>query len=90
MAEPLALSTDAVARTEQFGSEAQPLLVIDGFLADPDAVLAIAARAPFMPIGPHYPGIRSPVPAAALTSLIDGLTPRLCTDFALPTAPRPE
>lgn len=64
------------------------MLVIDDFLADPEAVLAIAARAPFKLIGPYYAGIRSPVPAAALALLIAGLTKRLTADFALPSAPR--
>jgi hypothetical protein len=88
MAAPLALAQGAVAQTEHFGREAQPLLVIDDFLADPAAVLAIAARARFRPIGPHYPGIRSAVPSAALSPLIAALTARLTMDFALPSPPR--
>jgi hypothetical protein len=88
MLSPLALSATALTTTEFFGQERQPLLVIDGFLSDPNAVLAIAARAPFKPIGPHYPGIRSPVPAAALASLIAPLSARLTADFALPAPPQ--
>jgi hypothetical protein len=88
MADPLALSPLARANTGRFGDEAQPLLVIDDFLAEPEAVLAIAARAPFRPIGPHYPGIRSPVPAAALEAMIAAWAERLIADFALPSPPR--
>jgi hypothetical protein len=85
MASPLALSATALTTTEYIGREKQPMLVIDGFLADPQAVLAIAARAPFGQIGPHYPGIRSPVPAGATAEMIESLSPALSGIFDLPT-----
>lgn len=87
MSHPLSLSAAFDVKTEHFGSEAQPLLVFDDLLVDPGAVLAIAARAPFQPIGPHYPGLRSPVPPAALATLIAGLSPHLSAAFALPSQP---
>jgi Family of unknown function (DUF6445) len=87
MADPLALAQETCARTEYLGNEAQPLVVFDQFLADPGAVLDIAARAPFAPIGPHYPGVRSPVPAAALATMIAALQVRLVADFGLSSPP---
>jgi Family of unknown function (DUF6445) len=88
MASPLALSATALVTTEFFGQERQPMLVIDGFLANPQAVLAIAARAPFGLIGPHYPGIRSPVPQDAIGEMIESLSQSLTAAFALPGPPR--
>jgi Family of unknown function (DUF6445) len=87
MSDPLALSPSISPHLDRFGTEAQPLLVVDGFLADPEAVRAIAARAPFQAIGPHYPGVRSPVPAAALSGMIGALSDRLIADFSLPSPP---
>lgn len=55
------MSPDIVART--IGIEAQPLAVIDGFAADPDALRAAAIASRFGPAGHHYPGIRAPLPA---------------------------
>lgn len=49
--------------TERIGRDAQPLVVIDGFAADPDALRDAAIGARFDPAGQHYPGIRAPLPA---------------------------
>lgn len=87
MAQPLALSPARSVRIEQVGAERHPLLIIDDCLADPAAVRAIAARAPFAPIGPHYPGLRSPVPQAAVAPLLDPLADLLAETFALPARP---
>lgn len=51
---------DIVARL--IGREGQPLVVIDGFAADPDALRAAAAASRFAPARQHYPGIRAPLP----------------------------
>jgi hypothetical protein len=45
-----------------FGSEAEPLVVIDGFASDPDQLRMAAAQAVFVPAGQHYPGIRAALP----------------------------
>lgn len=47
----------------RMGRSAEPLVVIDGFAADPNALRAAAAKATFGPAGHHYPGIRAPLPA---------------------------
>jgi len=46
----------------QIGSEAEPLVVIDGFAGDPDGLRAAAAEAAFVSAGQHYPGIRAALP----------------------------
>lgn len=44
------------------GRERQPLVVVDGFAPDPDALRAAAAAASFGPAGRHYPGVRAALP----------------------------
>ncbi|PAX07615.1 DUF6445 family protein [Sphingomonas lenta] len=44
------------------GRELQPLVVVDGFAPDPDALRAAAVAASFGPAGRHYPGIRASLP----------------------------
>jgi hypothetical protein len=46
------------------GREAQPVVVIDRFSADPDALRAAAIAASFGPAAQHYPGIRAALPPA--------------------------
>lgn len=47
----------------RIGHEKQPLVVIDDFASDPDALRAAAIGAAFTPALHHYPGIRAPLPA---------------------------
>ena len=47
----------------RIGREQQPLIVIDNFAPDPDALRAAARAAEFGPALHHYPGIRAPLPA---------------------------
>lgn len=44
------------------GLEREPLVTIDGFAPDPDALRGAAAAAAFAAAGQHYPGIRAPLP----------------------------
>lgn len=48
---------------QRIGREAQPLVIIDNFAADPDALRAAAVAARFGPAEHHYPGLRAPLPA---------------------------
>ncbi|MHA7901216.1 MAG: DUF6445 family protein [Henriciella sp.] len=42
-----------------FGTEAEPLVVIDGFSSDPQGLRAQAAQSTFAVTSPHYPGLRA-------------------------------
>jgi Family of unknown function (DUF6445) len=55
-----------VARTDSIGAEGSPVLVIDNFADDPQALVEYAASlAPFPPAEhTFYPGLRAPVPMA--------------------------
>lgn len=44
------------------GRERQPLVTVEGFAPDPDALRAAAAAGRFEAAGHHYPGVRAPVP----------------------------
>lgn len=44
------------------GLEAQPLITIDDFAPDPDALRAAAIAARFGPAAHYYPGLRAPLP----------------------------
>ncbi len=75
MAAPLALNPDAQLSTQALGEEGNIALIIDDCLADPHQVRSIAAKARYATHGPHYPGLRSPVPQAAAGPLLQPLMP---------------
>lgn len=87
MSSPLALSDTSSAEVRSFGNELQPLILVDDALPDPDAVVAIAARHTFRPIGPFYPGIRAAVSEAVSMPLVDGLMGTLQDTFELSRRP---
>jgi Family of unknown function (DUF6445) len=56
------------------GTEQQPVIVIDDYLDDPDAMIELAASGPaFTQLGPYYPGIRAPFPDSQLQILLEPL-----------------
>ncbi len=86
MSGPLALSPAATVEVTSFGTERQPMLVVEDALSDPEGVVAIAARHSYRPIGPFHPGVRAPVSEAVAMELVAPLMNRLIETFAL-TAP---
>ena len=84
----LALASNARLEASRFGRERQPIVTIDDALADPDAVVAIAARHSFRPIGPFYPGVRAAVSEAIAMELIEQHLDDLTTHFGLSRSPR--
>lgn len=87
MAGPLALSPAALAHENRFGAEQQVLLTVEDALPDPQAVVAIAARHRYRPIGPFYPGLRAAVAEGIAMELAAPLLERLTTAFALAGPP---
>lgn len=71
----------------RFGAEGQVLLTLDNALPDPAAVVAIAARHRYRPIGPFYPGVRAAVSETVAMELVAPLLGRLQQAFALDAAP---
>ncbi len=54
--------------THRHGAERQPVVVIDHFLPHPEALVTDACSRSFKPIGPYYPGLRSPADPNHLAS----------------------
>lgn len=88
MTSPLSLSPQAVIRTELFGAERQPIIIADKALADPVAVVQIAAQHDFRRIGPHYPGVRAAVSDRVAMALVKPLLPMIQATFALSRPPQ--
>lgn len=66
---------EIVAR--RIGQERQPVVTVDGFHPDPDALRAAAAAAAFAPALRHYPGIRAALPADYFAAVRGVLAPVL-------------
>ncbi len=56
------------------GAEHQPLILIDDFAVDPDGLIEDAAMLRLEPNGPHYPGLRAPVPKGMVAKLLAPVT----------------
>lgn len=67
---------------ERIGREEEPLVVIDGFAPDPDALRAAAIAADFGPAGQHYPGIRAALPPGYLRDRLPLLARQIGRHFA--------
>ncbi|RZJ93476.1 MAG: hypothetical protein EON88_15205 [Brevundimonas sp.] len=80
-------------RVETVGAEAVPVVVIDDFSPDPDALVEEAVRLSYQPLGAFYPGPRAPVGAAyfkglngviaAVAKQVFGAADRIACDRAL-------
>ena len=66
---------------ETIGREREPLVVIDDFATDPDALRAFAIGAEFGPAAHHYPGIRAPLPDDYLPTQLRGVATVLADAF---------
>ena len=81
------LNPEATTTLFRHGNEQQPVLVIDDFLADPDAWRDEASRRHFRQIGPHYPGVRAPVAEGKAAAMRDELAPLLAETFETDPVP---
>ena len=59
MIDPAALP-EATITVHQFGTEREPVVQIDGFSGQVDALLAQGRSATYRPAGAYYPGLRAP------------------------------
>jgi hypothetical protein len=69
------------------GREAQPVIVIDDALADPESWRQVAGRARFEAIRPFHPGVSVAVPARLGAQLRDALAPLVGEVFGLDPVP---
>jgi Family of unknown function (DUF6445) len=70
------------------GLERQPVMVIDDFVADPNALIDDASMLGFAPIGPYYPGVRAVVPPVIVRRLLSAWDQTIAQIFDL-AAPAP-
>lgn len=77
---PTSMPSPVIAR---IGHEREPVLIIDGFSSDPDALVEQAAGETYRIIGPHYPGVRAPLAAQYLSERMDLLQRLLSEVFGL-------
>lgn len=68
---------------EKFGAEAEPLVIIDDFASDPDAVFEAACAQTYGFAGRHYPGIRAKADPAYLGAQMDVLQDALTNVFGM-------
>jgi hypothetical protein len=69
------------------GRERRPLIAIDDFWPDPDALREDAASLRMTAIGPHYPGVRAEVPPRLAETMRRRIAPLLAEHFHLDPAP---
>ncbi|MDQ0839442.1 DUF6445 family protein [Sphingomonas faeni] len=69
------------------GSERRPLIAIDDFWPDPDALREDAASLRMTAIGPHYPGVRAEVPPRLAETMRRRIAPLLAEHFGLDPVP---
>ena len=65
------------------GREQEPVIVIDDYARDPEALVAEAAALAFAPIGASFPGVRAPAPEALVLSIRHSLAPLIRQTFGL-------
>ena len=74
-------------RIVPIGRSGEPVIVIDGVMADPSGLIEEAALAAYAPAdGPHggYPGLRAPLPADYVEPLLRLMDPLIRGAFRLP------
>lgn len=69
------------------GREAQPVIVVDDILSEPEPWRQVGARAVFAPIRPFHPGVSAVVPSRLANQLRDELEPLIGGTFGLYPVP---
>jgi len=79
-----AINPRATVDMRRIGRESHPLLVIDDFLLNPEALVDFAAGAAFgPPRAPLYPGVNAALPDSYLPSVFQTLRPSFARAFGL-------
>ncbi|MFM9979032.1 MAG: DUF6445 family protein [Sphingomonadaceae bacterium] len=69
------MTADWTLSIERHGTEREPVVVIDNFVPNPDAVRGDAAMLAYAPMGIHYPGIRAAMPHAVARRMTAAIAP---------------
>ncbi len=79
----------SAAEVHYVGTERQPVILIDDFVADPQALVDEAASLPYMKIGAHYPGVRALLPPVRLHSFMPAIAELILKIFDCGSSLRP-
>ncbi len=87
----ISLNPHLTLTVQSLGHEAQPLIIVDEVLSDPQALIAEADAAAFRKPAPgsRYPGLNAPLPQAYKTVVATELLPRLLPHFGVTPQPLP-
>ncbi len=77
------MTTGRIIEVTRSGRENQPVVVIENFVPDPQALIDDACSHGFGPRGVHYPGVRAPVPPALVRRFLDGLDAIIAEVFGI-------
>jgi hypothetical protein len=81
------ISSAAAIHVVRQGAEAQPVIVIDDLLAEPERWRAAASQARYGRTGPYYPGLRAIVSPDAAETMREELAPLIGETFELNPIP---
>ncbi|WP_158970073.1 DUF6445 family protein [Paraglaciecola sp. L3A3] len=70
---------------QYFGQEQAPILVVDNFVKDPEALVADAKKCQYVKNSPFYPGPRAPAPLAYQELILRTLKEKMVDFFQVPT-----
>ena len=70
-------------RVEYVGHDAQPVLIVDNFLDEPELLIEEACSLEFKAAGAMYPGVRSPASALYLQALYNFIRPLMVQVFGI-------
>ncbi len=76
-------SRDSSVQIVTLGSEGEPVAIVDNAVADPAALIDLAASKNFAPIGPYYPGVRAPTGDVFATGLCASIQDIVRTHFKI-------
>lgn len=70
-------------RIERVGHEGAPVVVIDGFVREPQLLEALAATSNFAAMGAHYPGLRAMVPTPLVAQCVAPVADVIAATFGV-------
>lgn len=81
-----ALNPGLSVTVQSLGDEAQPLVIIDDVLTDPQALIVAADEAGFRTpaLGSRYPGLNAPLPEVYKALVARDIMPRILPAFGVP------
>ncbi len=78
------MSTQHGPRVDYIGHERAPVIVIDDFVKNADALFAEGTRSTFQPVAGHlYPGLRAPAPQSYMKAIVSGLESMVAEVFEM-------